>query len=348
MIRYPGLIIVLSILMVASWALASETTHDPYKEYKTHFQPITEKYVDNPDNPVTPEKVELGRMLFHDPRLSKSSLFSCNTCHNIATWGMSKLPVDIGHKWRRTPVNSGTVLNAAYYEAQNWDGRAADLEEQAKGPILDPHEMAMPSEEFAVERIASMPEYVQRFKVSFPDEPEPLTFDNIANAIGAFERTLLTPGRWDRFLLGDDDALTEDEKDGLKTFVDSGCSGCHDGLVLGGGFEMLGVVEPYESESPSRGRYDVTGKNEDMDVFKVHTLRNIEHTYPYFPDGAVWELDKAIDIMAEIQLGFEFSDSENKSILTFLKALTGEIPEHALKLPVLPASTKETPRPDPD
>ena len=336
------------LLAAALWAVASETAEDPYREYKEYFVPITEKFVDNPENPVTPEKVELGWMLYHEPRLSKSGLFSCNTCHNPATWGMSKLPVDIGHKWRRTPVNSGTVFNAAYYKAQNWDGRAADLEEQAKGPILDENEMAMPSEEFAVERIASIPEYVRRFQVSFPDEPEPLTFENIANAIGAFERTLLTPGRWDRFLLGDNDALSDEEKAGMKTFVDTGCAGCHDGVVLGGDFEKLGVALPYESESPSRGRYDVTGNEADKDVFKMHTLRNIEHTYPYFPDGAVWELEEAVRIMGEIQLGFELTDSETEEIVTFLKALTGEIPEHALKLPVLPASTRDTPRPDPN
>ncbi|ADH84851.1 cytochrome-c peroxidase [Desulfurivibrio alkaliphilus] len=344
--RFYALFVGGALLLAGAVGVAMASGHG-LASYKDNFEPITVMYVDNPDNPVTPEKVELGRKLYHDPRLSKSGLFSCNTCHNIATWGMSKLPVDIGHQWRLGPVNSGTVFNAAFYEAQFWDGRAADLEEQAKGPILAHEEMAMPSEELAVERIASIPEYVSRFKVSFPEDAEPLTYDNIANAIAAFERTLLTPGRWDRFLLGDNDSLSRAEHEGMKAFVDMGCARCHNGVALGGGFEKMGLVNNYPSESPSQGRYDVTGKQEDKNVFKMTTLRNIEHTYPYFHDGAVWELEEAVRIMARLQLGRQLNDAETKSIVTFLKALTGEIPEHALRLPVLPASTAATPRPDP-
>lgn len=315
------------------------------ESYLKHFKPITMHYVDNPKNPVTPQKVKLGEMLYHDPRLSKSGLFSCNTCHNIATFGMSNLPVDIGHQWRLGPVNSGTVFNAAFYDAQFWDGRARDLEEQAKGPILAPEEMAMPSEQAAVDRIKSIPEYVRLFHVAFPDEKEPLTFNNIANAIAAFERTLITPGRWDDFLLGDKTALNNEEKKGLKKFVDVGCVRCHNGIELGGSFEKMGVVRPYKSTSPSRGRYDVTKNPEDMNVFKMTTLRNIEMTYPYFHDGQIWGLDEAVKIMADIQLDRTLKDNEVRAITAFLRSLTGEIPEHALTLPVLPPSTKDTPRP---
>lgn len=317
------------------------------ESYKQYFAPITVKYVDNPENPLTPEKVALGKLLYHDPRLSKSGLFSCNTCHNLATWGMSNLPVDIGHGWALGPVNSGTVYNAAFYKAQFWDGRAKDLEEQAKGPILAREEMAMPSEEAAARRIASIPEYVARFRVSFPAEAQPLTYDNIARAIAAFERTLVTPGRWDRFLLGDSDALSAAEKQGMKDFVGTGCAGCHNGVALGGGFEKMGLVKPYLSESPSLGRFDVTGKDSDRNVFKMTTLRNIEHTYPYFHDGAVWDLDETVKIMAEVQLGRQVGAAQTESIVGFLRALTGEIPAQALVLPVLPASTRNTPRPDP-
>lgn len=344
--KFSGIVAGVSLLVAAGsvWA-AGNTAADSYKQ---HFKPITMKYVDNPQNPVTPEKVELGKMLYHDPRLSKSGLFSCNTCHNLATWGMSKLPVDIGHGWALGPVNSGTVFNAAFYEAQFWDGRAKDLEEQAKGPIMADVEMAMPSEEAAVARIASIPEYVTRFRVSFPGEAQSLTYDNIANAIAAFERTLITPGRWDRFLLGDAKALTAAEQQGMKAFVDLGCARCHNGIALGGGFEKMGLVKPYPSQSPSQGRYDVTGKPEDKNVFKMTTLRNIEHTYPYFHDGAVWNLDEAVKIMADIQLGRQLTAAQTESVVTFLRALTGEIPRQALVLPVLPASTPQTPRPDPN
>jgi cytochrome c peroxidase len=317
------------------------------ERYLKHFKPITVFYVDNPENPVTPIKVELGEMLYHDPRLSKSGMISCNTCHNIATFGMSNLPLDIGHQWRLGLVNSGTVFNAAFYDAQFWDGRAKDLEEQAKGPILAREEMAMPSEQAAVDRIKSIPEYVRLFQVAFPDEKEPLTFNNIANAIAAFERTLITPGRWDDFLLGDKTALNNEEKKGLKMFVGVGCVTCHNGIELGGSFEKMGVKKPYKSTSPSKGRYDVTKNPEDINVFKMTTLRNIEMTYPYFHDGQIWYLDEAVRIMADIQLGKTLKDDEVKKITAFLKSLTGEIPEHALSLPVLPPSTRDTPKPSP-
>lgn len=318
------------------------------KDYLQHFEPITMKFVDNPDNPVTPVKVKLGKMLYHDPRLSKSGLFSCNTCHNLATYGVSNLPVDIGHKWALGPVNSGTVFNAAFYKAQFWDGRAKDLEEQAKGPILEPVEMAMPSEQAAVDRIKSIPEYRKLFAKAFPKDKEPLTYDNIAKAIAAFERTLLTPSRFDKFLLGDKKVLNDEEKKGLKLFVDEGCASCHNGIALGGDFQKLGVVKPYKSTSPSKGRYDVTKKPEDMNVFKMTTLRNIEMTYPYFHDGQIWGLDEAVKIMADIQLGKTLKDDEVRAITAFLRSLTGEIPKDALELPVLPPSTKDTPRPSPE
>lgn len=343
------IVFTLSILafFVISYSLANAEVRVP-PDYLKHFKPITMKFVDNPDNPVTPVKVKLGKMLYHDPRLSKSGLFSCNTCHNIATYGVSNLPVDIGHKWTLGPVNSGTVFNAAFYIAQFWDGRAKDLEEQAKGPILAPEEMAMPNEQAVVDRIKSIPEYRKLFAQAFPKDKEPLTYDNIAKAIAAFERTLLTPSRFDKFLLGDKKALNAEEKKGLKLFVEVGCVSCHNGIALGGNFQKLGIVKPYNSKSPSKGRYDVTKKPEDMNVFKVPTLRNIERTYPYFHDGQVWDLDEAVKIMADIQLGITLKDADVRAITAFLKSLTGKIPKDALQMPVLPPSTKDTPKPSYD
>lgn len=338
--------VILSILAfaIAFSSMATAEVQVP-KDYLKHFKPITQKVVENPDNPVTPIKVKLGKMLYHDPRLSKSGLFSCNTCHNLATYGVSNLPTDIGHKWAIGPVNSGTVFNAAFYKAQFWDGRAKDLEEQAKGPILAPVEMAMPSEQAAVDRIKSIPEYRKLFSKAFPKDKEPLIYDNIAKAIAAFERTLLTPSRFDKFLLGDGRALNNEEKKGLKLFVDVGCAGCHNGIALGGDFQKLGVVKPYNSKSPSKGRYDVTKKPEDINMFKMTTLRNVERTYPYFHDGQVWNLDEAVKIMADIQLGKALKDDEARVITAFLRSLTGEIPNDALVMPVLPPSTKDTPKP---
>ncbi len=314
-------------------------------EFLKYFKPITQKSVDNPNNRLSGEKIVLGKMLYHDPRLSKSGLFSCNTCHNLVSYGMSNLPTDIGHKWAVGPVNSGTVFNAAFYEAQFWNGRAKDLEDQAKGPILAPIEMGMPSEEAAVKRINSIEEYRMLFRKAFPGEKDPLTYNNIARAIAAFERTLLTPSRFDKFLLGDSGALSSEEKTGLKLFVDSGCNSCHDGIALGGGFSRMGKVKPYKTDNPSRGKYDVTKKKEDINVFKVTTLRNIERTYPYFHDGSVWDLEKAVKIMADVQMGIELKKTDLKAIKAFLVSLTGKIPEDALKLPVLPPSSKKTPRP---
>lgn len=338
-----NLLLIVAVTVAFSSLLGAEVQIP--KDYLKHFKPITMKFVDNPENPITDAKITLGKMLYHDPRLSKSGLFSCNTCHNLASYGMSNLPTDIGHKWAIGPVNSGTVFNAAFYKAQFWNGRAKDLEEQAKGPILAPVEMAMPSEQAAVDRIKSIQEYRKLFTKAFPKGKDPITYNNIAKAIAAFERTLLTPSRFDKFLLGDGMALNNEEKKGLKLFVDVGCAGCHNGVALGGDFQKLGVVKPYNSKSPSKGRYDLTKKPEDMNMFKMTTLRNIERTYPYFHDGQVWDLDEAVKIMADIQFGKVLKDDEVRAITAFLGSLTGEIPKDALKMPVLPPSTKNTPKP---
>jgi len=321
---------------------------------KTFFAPITEKVIDNPQNPVTPEKVKLGKMLYFEPRLSKSGFISCNSCHNLASYGVDNLPTSIGHKWQIGPRNAPTVFNAALHTAQFWDGRAKDLEEQAKGPVLNPKEMASPHEGFVVERIKSIPEYVELFKKAFPEEKDPITYENIAKAIAAFERTLLTPSRFDKFLQGDLNALTKEEKEGLKTFIEVGCITCHRGKGVGGDmFQKFGLVKPYyevikykDKKQIDVGRYAITKNEGDKYVFKVPSLRNVTRTYPYFHDGSVWSLEEAVKIMAEIQLGRKLTDDEVKKIVAFLKSLEGEIPEDALELPVLPPSSPQTSKPD--
>ncbi len=314
--------------------------------------------VEKDGNPITESKVELGKMLYYDPRLSESGVISCNTCHNLATYGVDNLPTSLGHRWSAGPRNSPTVLNAALHTTQFWDGRAADVEEQAKGPVLNPIEMALPSEEAAVNRIASMPEYVERFEAAFPGQEDALNYDNIANAIGVFERTLTTPDRFDEFLKGDLDALNEDELAGLDVFINQGCVGCHAGPALGGQLEArFGVVESYweatreyiginQSTMPMDvGKFAVTQKQEDLYVFKAPSLRNITRTYPYFHDGSVWDLRDATQIMARVQLGNDLSEEDLDALMAFYGALEGEIPADALELPVLPASTAQTERP---
>lgn len=321
------------------------------------FQPLPE-VVDNPDNPLNDAKIELGKMLYYDPRLSKSGFISCNSCHNLATYGTDNLPTSLGHRWAEGPRNSPTVLNAALHATQFWDGRAKDVEEQARGPILNPIEMGMPSEGFAVDRIASMPAYVALFTEAFPDESEPLNYANIANAIGAFERTLMTPDRFDDFLKGDQYALSDKELAGLNVFINQGCVGCHGGAALGGDIlARFGVVESYWEatrefitiDQPTMpmdvGRFAVTQNRDDLYVFKTPSLRNITRTYPYFHDGSVWDLRDATQIMARVQLGYEIDDADLDKLMAFYQALEGEIPAHALQLPVLPASTGATERP---
>ncbi len=322
------------------------------------FAPLPE-VADNPSNPVTADKAELGKMLYFDPRLSKSGFISCNSCHNVATYGVDNLPTSLGHLWAVGPRNAPTTVNAALHGTQFWDGRAPDVEAQAKGPVLNPIEMGIPHEDYAVDRIASIPEYVALFESVFPGQEQPLTYDNIANAIGAYERTLITSDRFDDYLEGDLDALSEDELDGLQAFVNLGCAGCHSGVALGGNmFARFGVVESYweatrevvVTTSPTQpmdvGLFAVTHNSDDLYVFKVPSLRNITRTYPYFHDGSVWDLRDATQIMARVQLGRELDDETLDDLMAFFGALDGELPLQARILPILPPSSATTQPPE--
>lgn len=291
-----------------------------------------------------PEKVELGKMLFFEPRLSKSGFISCNSCHNLSTGGVDALPTSIGHHWQEGPINSPTVLNADFMLAQFWDGRAKDLKEQAAGPIANPKEMGF-THELATETIASMPAYRAHFAKVYGDEN--VTLDRLTDAIAAFEKTLVTPNSpFDQYLSGKQNAITADAKAGYQLFKDKGCVSCHNGPAVGGTmFMKMGLIKPFHTNNPAEGRKDVTGKEADKYVFKVPTLRNIELTYPYFHDGSVWTLEEAVNTMADIQLGQKLSDKEVKDMVAFLNSLTGEQPQ--ISLPILPPSNKGTPRPVP-
>jgi len=311
------------------------------------FNPIPDEPPVIKGNVLTPEKVELGKMLFFEPRLSSSHLISCNTCHNVGMGGHDYLPVSIGHGWQKGPRNAPTVFNAVFNAAQFWDGRAADLAEQAKGPVQAGVEMSSTPER-VVATLNSMPEYIERFKASFPDEADPVTFDNMAIAIEAFEATLITPNSaFDRFITGDLDALSSEEKEGLSLFMDRGCAACHAGTNFGGeNYYPFGLVKrPGADILPpgDKGRFMVSGTATDEYVFRAAPLRNIELTAPYFHSGAIWELEEAVAVMGTSQLGTELNDADVGAITAFLRTLTGEIPR--VVYPLLPVSTSDTPKP---
>jgi cytochrome c peroxidase len=300
-------------------------------------------------NELTADKVELGKMLFFEPRLSSSHLISCNTCHNVGMGGHDYLPTSIGHGWQKGPRNSPTVFNAVFNAAQFWDGRAADLAEQAKGPVQAGVEMSSTPER-VVATLKSMPDYVDRFEAAFPGDDDPVTFDNMAIAIEAFEATLITPDApFDQFLRGNDKVLNDKEKEGLALFMDKGCAACHGGVNFGGeGYYPFGLVTRPGAEilpSGDKGRFAVTETASDEYVFRAAPLRNIELTAPYFHSGAVWSLEEAVAVMGTAQLGTELNDNQVDAIVAFLKTLTGKIPE--VRYPELPPSTDETPRPNP-
>jgi cytochrome c peroxidase len=297
------------------------------------------------DRAISHELVELGKMLYYEPRISKSGLISCNTCHSLATFGVDMLPVSLGHGWQTGPINAPTVLNAAFHRTQFWDGRAADVEEQATMPILDALEMAA-TKEHVLAVLNSIPEYVALFSKAFPQEAEPLNYDNVGVAIGAFERTLVTFSPFDKFLNGDPDALHADQKAGLRLFAETGCQACHRGQALGGNlFAFFQSPAERAASKAHPGRFGFTEKESDKHFFKVPTLLNVARTYPYFHDGSEWDLEKAMKIVGKDMLNKEFTDEEMKQLVAFMESLTGELPLQARTIPILPPSRMNTPRP---
>jgi cytochrome c peroxidase len=294
------------------------------------FQPLPDEVPEPEYNPMTEARVDLGHKLFFEPQLSRTGTISCNTCHVVGAAGVDHIPVAVGERGREGPRNSPTVFNAAFLESQFWDGRAATLEEQAKGPIQAHVEMDLTPEE-AVERLRRN-NYLPFFETAFPDDDDPLTFQNLARAIAAFERTLITPGApLDRYLQGETGALTPLQIEGLELFQASGCLGCHRGPMLGGnGFAAFSHAEGRGDP----GRYSVTGDPGDRYVFRIAPLRNIAVTYPYFHDGSAETLEDAVSIMGSAQLGRRFNEQEIEALVAFLESLTGEFP--VVPFPQLP------------
>jgi cytochrome c peroxidase len=337
---------VLVAALVAS-ASAPASADELMQRAQQTFKPIPTTLPAVKGNTVTPEKIELGKMLYFDPRLSASQIISCNSCHDLSGGGVDAGPTSIGHSWQKGPRRAPTVFNAVFNVAQFWDGRAEDLKAQAKGPLQT--RVEMDSTPVLVEQtLASMPDYVNRFKKAFPQDASPVSFDNVSKAIEAFEVTLTTPGaRFDKYLQGDAGALDAQEKKGLGLFMDKGCSGCHNGINVGGGaYFPFGLVQsPGDQIRPvgDKGRFAVTKSDSDEYVFRAGPLRNVALRAPYFHSGQVWSLKEAVGIMGRIQLGQDLTDGERDAIVAFLQTLTGERPK--IELPVLPSRTDATPLP---
>ena len=313
------------------------------------FKPIPEAPPAVPGVEATADRVELGKMLYFEPRLSESHTISCNSCHIVGLGGVDMMETSLGHRWQHGGRNAPTVLNAVFNTAQFWDGRAKDLEQQAGGPMVNPVEMAT-THQHVVEQLSGIPGYVAVFQKAFPNDPKPLNIKNVEDAIALFEATLITPNApFDRYLKGDENALSAEQKEGLRLFMDNGCSGCHNGINVGGGmYAPFGVVEkPGADILPpnDKGRFQVTKTVEDEYVFKVPTLRNIALTPPYFHSGKSWDLRQAVGVMGASQLGIQLTDDQVDKITAFLHSLTGEQPQ--VVYPILPPSVAATPRPQP-
>jgi cytochrome c peroxidase len=332
--------ITVAVLALAVQPVLADAVSD---SFLMMFKPLPTE-APSADNELTEAKINLGRMLYYENRLSKGEKLSCNSCHMLDKYGQDNLPFSPGHEGKVGGRSSPSTFNAAIHIAQFWDGRAPSVEEQAKGPVLNPGEMGMPSADFVVEVLKSIPGYVEAFKAAFPGEADPITYNNFGKAVGAFERKLVTPSRWDDYLKGNKEALTAEESKGFETFAKAGCVTCHNGPAVGGMmYQKLGLVKAWP-ELKDQGRFEATKVETDKFYFKVPSLRNITETGPYLHDGSVKTLEEMVSKMGEYQLGKSLTPEETASIVTFLKSLKGEIPADYIAKPKLPESGPNTPK----
>ena len=275
---------------------------------------------------VDKKKVSLGKALFFDTILSKDGSVSCASCHIIEEGGDDNSRVSTGIQGKKGEVNAPTVLNAVFNFTQFWDGRAKDLQEQVRGPIENPVEMGHHIGD-VVNILKESSYYNKQFQKIYK---EGVTIENIANAIAEFEKTLITPNApFDRYLRGDENALSKKQKEGYELFKAKGCIACHQGINIGGNmFNKFGIYDTPTSAKQWMGRYNVTHRERDKHYFKVPSLRNIVHTAPYFHDGNISDLRSAVKLMAQIQLGRYLTEEEIDSIIAFLHSLSGEIPSY--------------------
>jgi len=321
MINRANLITIFSMMFLflnITSAQKGKNSQIDMSEVKEYFSPLPEDHI---DIDKYKKLIELGERLYFEKRLSKNNQMSCNTCHRIDKFGVDNEPTSQGHKGKRGDRNSPTTFNASLHITQFWDGRAKDVEEQALGPILNPIEMGMESEAEVVEKLKLTPAYIKAFTEAFPNTKHSLTYKNIGSAIGAYERTLVTPSRFDQFLAGDQSALSQQEKRGLKKFIHKGCVSCHNGPLLGGNsYQVLGAINAYETND--LGRYNITKDEDDKRVFKVPSLRNVMKTGPYFHDGSIKTVDSAIKLMAYHQLDEKVGPGFIEDIKAFFNTLT--------------------------
>jgi len=320
-----------------STAAITPEDQEMLKQAQTLFAALPESAGDD-KHVITPEKTALGKMLYFDTRLSKTGKNSCNSCHNLATYGVDNEVTSAGDAGKRGVRNSPTTLNAALHFVQFWDGRAKDVEEQAGMPILNPVEMNIPSKEFLEKKLRDIAEYKDLFAKAYPGSKEPITYANLQDAIGTFERTLITPSKFDSYMKGNINALNAEERAGMHEFISAGCTTCHMGALLGGTmYQKFGLVSDYRpltgSKGNDNGRKDITKDDFDKDMFKVPSLRNVMKTAPYFHDGSVADISQAIKIMAKVELNKDLTDTQVASIVKFLETLTGELPDDVKKAP---------------
>jgi cytochrome c peroxidase len=323
------------------------------------LKPLPTKVPTPADNAITPAKIELGKMLYFDPRLSIDGTVSCNSCHNVMSDGGDGRPVGVGVRGQRGGRGSPTVWNSAFNSVQFWDGRAASLEDQAKGPLTNPIEMGMPNHDEVIKRLNKIPGYITAFKKAFPKDKEAVNIDNLAKAIATYERTLVTPNSpFDKYVKGNKKALTAQQVRGLKLVEEIGCTSCHtgdnfngDGLKMGEGNyqpfpQIPGSIYDKQYDLVSdKGRYEVTKKDDDKNLWRVPTWRNVALTAPYFHNGKVKTLDEAVRVMGKTQLGMDLTGPQVDDIVAFLNALTGEFPKQTM--PKLPPTEYFTLTPEP-
>jgi cytochrome c peroxidase len=295
------------------------------------------------DNPVTPDKVTLGRLLFFETRVSIDGTVSCSRCHEPFLYATDALAKPIGAEHRVNPRNAPTVLNAALQISSHWRGDRKNVEDQATKALTGAASFGNPSFNVPMARLKAIPEYSAMFAKAFPGQPDPVTPDNWGKAIGAYERTLVTPSPFDAYLQKTDGVLSPEAEKGLRDFIQLGCAGCHNGAGVGGGmYQKFGLVEEYwkatGSKEIDKGRFDVTKNTADMYVFKVPSLRNVAMTPPYFHDGSVAALSGAVKIMARVQLGRTLDEEQTSHLVAFLNSLTGNLPETLAQVPLLPAA----------
>jgi len=315
---------------------AEATLVDKAKQF---FKPLPQDMATAEFATLAP-RVELGKKLFFDPRLSADGTVSCATCHRPALYGTDALPKSIGVEHRMSARNAPTVLNAALQFKAHWIGERANVEEQAMKSLLGQASFGNPDNAAVIRKIKALPGYADEFAQAFPNEKEPVQPENWGRAIGAYERTLVTSSPFDAYLKGDAKALTSQAQAGLKLFIDVGCVSCHNGVAVGGAaFRKFGVVGDYWKETASQpideGRYKETQDPADKYVFKVPSLRNVSMTPPYFHDGSVATLPQAVRIMAKVQLGKTLTEGEVNDLVAFLQSLTGPLPKKFATEPVL-------------